>query len=312
VEIRQIRYFVRIAEIGSMTKAADSLFIAQPALSIQMRHLEEEMGTQLFERHSRGVKLTEAGKTYFESAQRIIAEVERVKRLITKHIVPPAVPVTVAINPSTDPEIVARILTLAGQRCPEIAMSLVAGTSDQIVSWLRDGTVNMGLVYYIPPDCSDIQRDTLWQEQLMLFSCFEEAESSSSLQTTIAFEEALSLPLILQPRPHRLRQEIEAVAERVSVKVNTILEISSVSIVLDLVDRRFGATILPAGAASHLMTQGRVHARRIVEPQIDLHLSLAYTVDSARPNNELAIRQLIREVANERSGHPTSPSFVVV
>lgn len=146
----------------------------------------------------------------------------------------------------------------------------------------------------------------------MLFSCFGEAEHDSKSQLPIAFEEALSLPLILQPRPHRLRQEIETVAERVSIKVNAVLEISSVSIVLDLVDRRFGATILPAGAASHLMKMGRVKARRIVEPQIDLHMSLAYTVDSARPSSELAIRRLIREVANERSGQPLASSFVLV
>lgn len=281
-----------------MTKAADSLFIAQPALSIQMRHLEDEMGTQLFERHSRGVKLTEAGKTYLESAQKIIAEVERVKRLVTRPSTLPVAPVIVAINPSTDPRIVAQILTTAGERHPEIIVSLLEGTSDQIVQWLRDGTVNIGLVYYVSPDIADIQSEALRLEQLMLFSCLEQAESGESRSSTVTFEEALALPLILQPRPHRLRQEIEAIAKRQSIKVNTILEISSVSIVLDLVARRFGATILPAGAVSHLVRQDRVVAKRIVEPQIDLNLSLAYAPNNARSETELGISQLIREVVN--------------
>src|ERR1043166_4486864 len=80
MELRSLSYFVRIAELGSITRAAAHLRLAQPALTRHVQRLEEELGTALFTRANRGVRLTEAGEKLLESAMRILRDVERTGR----------------------------------------------------------------------------------------------------------------------------------------------------------------------------------------------------------------------------------------
>lgn len=292
MEFRQLRYFVGIVETESFTRAAEVLFIAQPALSIQMRQLEEELGVQLLERHSRGVRPTDAGQIFLESARKIIAEIDGIKARAADSEIDLTDPVRLAVNPSVAPDIIARILTDAAEQFPDIPITLSEGTSDRICEWLQAGTAHLGLIYFTPGDSRGLQLDPLTREGFVLI-CRKDTEGPK----TIAFADAMTHPLILQPKPHRLRMEVEAVAEAMSLPIDIALEISSVTMVLDLVERGFGSAILPASAARRAVLGGRLAARNIVEPDLGFDLSLAYRVGSHRAPSEILVARLVRQAA---------------
>ena len=294
MELRQVRYFVRIAELESMTRAAEALFIAQPALSIQIRNLEEELGVQLLTRHSRGVKPTEAGERFLESARRILAEVDSAKASAANNALKPLEKVRLGINPSTNPELVARILNLVNEQSPTISLSLVEGSSEQICQSLVDGIIDLALVYFVPDHMNSIQIEPLHHESVVLISQLDEDTPES-----VALTEVVSMPLILQPHPHLLRRQMEHAAAQLSSSLMPVLEIASVAIILDLVERGFGSTILPASAAARSVAAGRLTARRIVQPTLGIDLAMAHVTGAHRTGGEIALAQLVRRAARE-------------
>ncbi len=294
MELRQVRYFVRIAELESMTRAAEALFIAQPALSIQIRNLEEELGVQLLTRHSRGVKPTEAGERFLESARRILAEVDSAKASAANNALKPLEKVRLGINPSTNPELVARILNLVNEQSPTISLSLVEGSSEQICQSLVDGIIDLALVYFVPDHMNSIQIEPLHHESVVLISQLDKDTPES-----VALTEVVSMPLILQPHPHLLRRQMEHAAAQLSSSLMPVLEIASVAIILDLVERGFGSTILPASAAARSVAAGRLTARRIVQPTLGIDLAMAHVTGAHRTGGEIALAQLVRRAARE-------------
>ena len=294
MELRQVRYFVRIAELESMTRAAEALFIAQPALSIQIRNLEEELGVQLLTRHSRGVKPTEAGERFLESARRILAEVDSAKASAANNALKPLEKVRLGINPSTNPELVARILNLVNEQSPTISLSLVEGSSEQICQSLIDGIIDLALVYFVPDHMNSIQIEPLHHESVVLISKLDKDTPES-----VALTEVVSMPLILQPHPHLLRRQMEHAAAQLSSSLMPVLEIASVAIILDLVERGFGSTILPASAAARSVAAGRLTARRIVQPTLGIDLAMAHVTGAHRTGGEIALAQLVRRAARE-------------
>lgn len=290
MELRQLKYFVRIAELESMTKAADALFIAQPALSMQMRGLEEELGVQLFVRHARGVRLTEAGQQFFQRAMRIIGDVEAAKRLKPESGDFQDRPVRLGINPSIAPDLVARILTDAAEAMAETAISIVEGSSDHLSQWLRGGDLDLAIIYFAPDEADDITLDPLLRDDLMFFT-----QTGGTLGETYAFEEVLAHPLVLQPRTHRLRGVVEEAAAAAGRAPFVPFEIQSVSIVLDLVERGFASSILPRSAIRRAVAEGRVAASRIVTPELGFDLSLAYLGTRVRRGSEIRLQRLVRE-----------------
>lgn len=290
MELRQIKYFVRIAELESMTKAADALFIAQPALSMQMRSLEEELGVQLFVRHARGVRLTEAGQQFFQRATRIVGDVDAAKRLAHGSDDRRDRPVRLGINPSIAPDLVARILTAAAEAMAETAISIVEGSSDHLSQWLRNGDLDLAILYFVPEEVGDIALDPLLHDDLMFFT-----QAGGALGDTSTFEEVLTHPLILQPKTHRLRGVVEEAAAAAGRVPFVPFEIQSVSIVLDLVERGFASSILPRSAIRRAVAERRVAASRIVAPELGFDLSLAYLGTRVRRGSEIRLQRLVRE-----------------
>lgn len=290
MEFRQIKYFSCIAELQSLTKAASTLHIAQPALSVQMKNLEEELGVQLLLRHSRGVRLTDAGQVFLEGAKRILAEVEALNTLAGTCTTTTSDPVRLAINPSADPTIVGRILRASATQLPDIPLSISEGSSDQICEWLLGSSAHIGLVYFAPTDVRGIELEVLAREDLVLLG-----EAVGDAPATISFGEAIASPLILQPHPHKLRHQVEVAAEKLSTTPNIALEISSVTIILDLVEQGFGSTILPASAVKRATNGGHISARRITGADLGFDLSLAYVRDAKRTQSEIMVSRIVRE-----------------
>src|SRR5689334_2818061 len=118
MELRSLHYFVRIAELGSITRAAAHLQIAQPALTRHVQRLEDELDTALFTRANRGVRLTEAGNKLLESAQRILRDVERVGDEIRAHKAHPSGKIVLGVTPTQCPVVVPELFARIRRHYP--------------------------------------------------------------------------------------------------------------------------------------------------------------------------------------------------
>src|SRR6201984_3672127 len=161
MELRSLQYFVRIAELGSITRAAAHLHVAQPALTRHVQRLEDELEITLFTRANRGVRLTEGGQKLLESAQRILRDLERAGDEIRAHKAHPSGKVALAVTPTLCPVVVPELF--ARMRChyPMIELKVVHAGTIRLEEFVVDGRVDIALLAEIsrsrlvlsPPRC---------------------------------------------------------------------------------------------------------------------------------------------------------------
>jgi LysR family transcriptional regulator, nitrogen assimilation regulatory protein len=147
MEIRQLRYFVKVIELKSVSRAAEVLHIAQPALGLQVRKLEDELHTQLLIRHSRGVEPTPAGKLLRERANAILAQIEETKQAVRDFSGSPPRLINIAMTPSTHPRIPIELIRRSAIALPNIQIEVQEAMHATMLDWVRAERVDFGLVY---------------------------------------------------------------------------------------------------------------------------------------------------------------------
>src|SRR5438045_4817127 len=146
MELRTLSYFVRIAELGSITRAAAHLRLAQPALTRHVQRLEEELGTALFTRANRGVRLTEAGEKLLESAQRILRDVERTGDEIRAQEAHPSGRIILGVTPTLCPVLVPDLFAGMREEYPRVELKVVHAGMVRLEEFVIDGRVDVALL----------------------------------------------------------------------------------------------------------------------------------------------------------------------
>ncbi len=244
MDLKQIEYFVRVAELGSFTRASALLGIAQPALSRQVRLLEVELRQNLLVRNGRGATPTEAGKTLLEHGRGILHQVERAREDLGR--VRGALAGRVAVGMPTS---VAKVLTVPlirafQQRMPEATLSISEGLSVAMHESLTVGRLDIALLYN-PLPAPDIELTELLQEDLVLV---QHKNLRSKTSRAISLRELALVPLIIPTRPNALRTLVETELSAAGQRATIALEIDGVAAMLDLVADQAGAAVLPANA----------------------------------------------------------------
>ncbi len=272
MENRQLFYFTRIVALGSFTKAAAELRIAQPSLGQQIRNLEEELGTSLLVRHSRGVKPTEAGAILFQHASKILDDVRRAKEAVLTMSNNPKGVVTVGMTPGITDLLAARLVERCNQDCPAIQLNIEQDLSVRLVKRVAsDETLAFALVSDM--ECSDsrsLHSIPIATEQLYLVGS---PKLSKGLTDPVEFSRLQSVKLTmlgigLPNRPRGLKFELEIEARRQGLSLTFAHEMQSVTAVQDLIERNIGFGILPYGAVRRRVEQGSLRAFRIIKPDV--------------------------------------------
>lgn len=299
VNLKQLEYFVRVAELGSFSKASLILNIAQPALSRQVRLLETDLRVTLLMRNGRGVVLTEAGQRLFDHSVGILQLVSRVREDLESTRGEPAGRIVVGLPPS-----MGRLLTLPlveGFRhaLPKARLAIVEGLSAHLAEWIATGRVDVGLLHN-PESQAAIEVTPVLDEPLGVVSPAGTGTAGSKRKVgadgTVTLAELARLPLILPERSHAIRKLLETQAALTGHKLNIALEISSVQSILELVRAGYGHAILTPTA---LVASGQPEAfvlRRLVEPRLTSTLCLA--VSAHKPATPLTkhVLRLLREL----------------
>ena len=293
MDIKQLSYFVRVAELGSFTRASIVLDIAQPALSRQVRLLEVELRQNLLVRNGRGITLTEAGKTLLEHSRGVLHQMERLREELSR--VRGSLAGTVAIGlPPTLGRILAVPVTRAfKQLMPDATLSITEGLSKTMQEALLTGQLDIALLYNAFPS-PGIELRPLLQDELLLVQARTDAGDGP-----IDLKEIARYPLIIPGRPNAIRMHVETALLNIGVQPRIAMEVDGVATILDLVADGIGSAVLSRHAVITAAQPERFTTRRIVNPGLFPLLSVA--TGAARPatSTQQATLELLERVTKE-------------
>ena len=296
MDLKQIEYFVRVAELGSFTRAAVVLNIAQPALSRQVRLLEVELRQNLLVRNGRGAIPTEAGKVLLEHGRGILHQVERAREELGR--VRGALAGRVAIGLPTS---VARVMTVPLTRAfrnelPEVRLSISEGLSGAILGGLSSGHLDLVVLYNAHPSReTDVAH--LLDEDLVLVRARPPGLLEDPPPGPIALSEVARLPLVIPTRPNAIRMHVESEMAQIGCTPQVALEIDGVSAILDLVADGAGCAVLSRNALLNSPRPSAYTAQAIGTPPLRIALSLATSLQRPSTQVQKAALDLVRRTA---------------
>ncbi len=247
MELRQLRYFTHIAELEHFGQASERLHIAQPALTRQIKQLEEEIGVELFERLPRGVRLTSAGRVFFAQTRELLAQCEKMVKLTQQVSRGHAGLLRIGFADGvTFNKTFSEILRSFRQGYPDVVLDLVPATSLEQAELIASNEIDLGFVYWLPKSLS-IKSLQFVEEKLML------AVSKSSplaKRKTLTIKDLNDYPIVWFPRANSpgYYDLIVSRFERSGCSLNVVQEGNNESTMLSLVSAEIGATFITESA----------------------------------------------------------------
>lgn len=271
----KLRTLIHVAELGSLSKAAERMRMAQPALSRHVRLLEEELGTRLFDRHGRGMVITDTGRDVLARAIRIVAELNEIRSGIAESDATLTGRIAVGMPPTVS-EILSVPLVQAMRRAhPKLEIRFLAAFSGYILDWLHRDELDVG-VLYDPQLTRSVHAQPLLLESLVLVGPFS---AGLSLIQAQPFRRLSRERLLLPNMRHGLRVVAEKCASEANITLRVDIEIDSLHTLKDLVANGCGLTILPLATIHHDVESGRLSAAPLVDPSPLRRLMLAFPAD---------------------------------
>ena len=311
MDLKQIEYFVRVAELGSFTRAALALDVAQPALSRQIRLLEVELRQNLLTRNGRGALPTEAGKLLLEHGRGILHQVTLAREELGAARGSLGGRVSIGLPPSLS-RLITVPLTLAFRKTlPEAQITLTEGFSLSMSEGLRVGRLDMALLYN-PDSTPDLEMTSLHTEDLVLIS----PQSAGTLaplklhkngadkaragafgrKAKVSLDVVAGLPLILPSRPNAFRILIEREMIAIGRKPSIIMEVDGLNAILSLVKEGLGHAVLPGYTLSNFDNVEPFYVRQIHGPRIMSRLSLVWSSRRPTTATQNQARELVKQV----------------
>lgn len=285
MDIQRLEYFVKVAEVGSFSKAAIALRMSQSALSRQIMELEDSVRQRLFLRTGRGAALTDAGGALLSHARAILSIAGQAKQEIADLDAAPRGHVSLGVPPLMALRFGAELVTCFHAKFPEASLTLAEGLSLNLREWLLDGRLDAAILYDSPP-LVQLDYEVLSREPLALFG----PRSAARLPATVPIEKLVRYPLILPSAPNAIRTLLDAVLREKDFRLKVIAEVASAPTLLSLVAKGVAYTILPASAAQTALALEYVQVSRLSGPVIQNRATLA--VPRTRPLSRLG-RELI-------------------
>ena len=321
MNLRQLEYFVRVVELGSFSKAAQVLDIAQPALSRQVRLLETDLRLTLLHRHGRGVGVTEAGQRLFDHGVAILDRVARAEDDMGANRDQPVGRIVVGLPPTLGRQLTLPLIEAFAARMPKARLAIVEGLSGHVVEWLTSGRVDLGMLYN-PEAQPAIEIVPVLEETLHLVerrdAALGEGEGAGSALaphrrrgTPLPLHELSAYRLIVPERLHAMRRLLETRAAHAGVRLDIAWEVSSVPSIIDMVCAGHGCAVLTASAAQASGRGAELTVRPIVEPAVTSVICLA--TSSSRLATPLMrhvavlLTDLVRGLAQEDATPPGRP-----
>jgi DNA-binding transcriptional LysR family regulator len=286
MEMRQLRYFLAVAEAQNFTRAAEAVHVSQPSLSVQIAALEEEVGAPLFDRLGRRVALTQAGQVLYEHAQRVMREIEQGTQAIQELKGAGGGRLLVGTLSTVNSYLIPPLVSRFRQRFPLVHLQIQARPSADIVADLLANRLDLGLCL-LPVQNERLTASRLFDETL----CLVAPPSFRHLSARMRMKELADLPLVLMPADYCLRKMIEAECADAGVRPRVSVEMTSPEGILDAVKQGAGLTVLPELFVRHRLSGDTLRIIELYDPVPKHPVGLAYL---ATRHLGLAAQEFIR------------------
>jgi LysR family nitrogen assimilation transcriptional regulator len=296
MDIRQLRYFVKIVDYGSLSKAAEKLYVAQPSLSQQIARLEQDLDIALLLRSPQGVKPTAAGQALYRHARLILNQMEQLRHEVKEGI--NAESGTVAIGfPTTMVSILAmpvfeRVTTLY----PGIRLQIFESMSGYITELLANGRLDLAILFR-DSNTPGVNALPVFGEDLYVLGNTDDGTAAETDSCNLA--QLSGIPMVAPSGANGLRVLLERTFTRENLNLNIIADIDSLPTLLAIANSGLACTILPASSVSQSHRSGRLKMRRIIAPEITRPASLCWSNTLPVSSATLAVRRTIVELIAE-------------
>lgn len=272
MDFKQLRAFLTVADTGNVTRAAELLNLVQPAVSRQLRLLEEDLGTELFERERHGMVLNEHGKALLVYARRVMLELDRARAEIgSTRAGEVGGLVTVGLLPSTSDLLATALVSQVRERYPRIRVRIAMGYAGTLQQWIESGDIDIALLYGTER-LPNVEARALLEEALWVVG-----PPSARLKASkpVPLAQLAGKPLVLPSGPHGIRTLVEHACVVAKVQLSIAAETNAMSIQKSLVLGGHGWTILPPIACAEELARREVSAAPLSDPTIQRTIVLA-------------------------------------
>ncbi|ACY35437.1 LysR family transcriptional regulator [Comamonas testosteroni] len=298
MELRQLRYFVRIVELGSMSRAALDLDMVQSALSQQISRLESELSTRLLQRTPRGVIPTEAGQAFFHQAQLTLRHAQQAIHAAQQARLSGAV--SMGLSPTIANVLGLPLMRAMRERYPEVRLHMVSALSGHLTSLLNARQLDLAILF-------DTQSARRWsvmpllEEQLFLIqSRLQPVAPQIQHEVPISLEQLQQVPLILPSGSHGLRSSIMASFTSAGFQSQMAMEIDSLTLLMEAVDAGMGATVQPWSAVGMYRDAAeRFQWSQIADDSVRRKAALCSLSDDELSPAALAARVVLTDCARQ-------------
>ncbi|MDQ0503361.1 LysR family transcriptional regulator [Xanthobacter agilis] len=291
MDLRQLRYFVTIVEVGSFSKAAHRLCVAQPALSQHVRNMELDLGVELLFRSPQGVRPTEAGETLVRHARLILTQVEVAQEAVRRGQSEPEGEVRFGLPGTVSEMLCVPLLSEARRRYPKIKLRVAEAMSGFVLDWLREGKIDLGVLYRSVSERT-LQARRVLSEELCLLGPAASSDLPPLPDGPVSFAAMGDLPLILPSTGHGLRELVEERALAESVHLSTVIDIDTYGQIKLLVAGGLGYSVLPRTALRAEVANGVLRTWPMGRPVLSRNLYLVRPSDRPLSNAVRAIEEL--------------------
>ncbi len=305
MDFRQLRYFITIVESQSFSRAALKLNIAQPALSLHVRNMEADLGTPLLVRTPQGIFPTEAGKLLEERARDLLQRFAATRQAVRDLEAEPAGEVHIGL-PGTIAETLAVPLIMNMRAAyPKVTLKIAEAMSGFVLDWLRDGRVDLGLIYASVEERKLCSTPVL-TEELRIFAPMTAIDGIRAPDPgPVALEEMADLPLVLPGKGHGLRDLIDQQVESAGLELGTVVEVESYMAIKALVARGLGFSVLPINAIAPELAASTLRSWQLGTPPLRRTVHMVRPVTNAPSKAVLAVEKLCLKTLHQLVGDGT-------
>lgn len=291
---KQLRYFLKTADKGSITGAAKALDIAQPAISQQISSLEHELSVQLFERDFRGVRLTTSGEKFYLRAKSIVHQMGMAKSEIVDTTSNPSGRLSIGMAQAVCNVLAIPLTQAIEQNYPNIELTLHYGTTDCLNQWLSNGQIDLAITYENSISDKNFCATPLIKENIYLVIGTEQKSDlylQLIKQDKIEFRQLAEYEIILPHQNDPIVQILNRYETQTGVRIWSKQNFGLLMTNLRYVTDGLGLMILPSSATFHLEGSNQVKAIPIVQPKL--------TRDVLLMNNTKKTSTVAMQVANK-------------
>lgn len=302
MDIRQLKYFVAIVDAGSLSRAAQKLYIAQPSLSQQMAALEEELDTQLLLRSAKGVKPTIAGHTLYQRARTILRQMEQIRADVHEEGGIESGMVAVGLPTTIAAVLAVPLFEHVRRHYPGIRLQIFESMSGYISEMLPDGRLDLAILFR-DSQTHGMSVIPVFDEELYVFG--HAGLSLHKSATTCPLSALAHVPLVTPGTVNNLRLLIERTFLREEIELNIVGDIDSLPALMAIAYGGSACTILPASAILHRADNARPAMRRVVAPDMSRPASVCWSHALPVSAAALAVRKAMVGLIGElhASGH---------